>query len=108
MAEPEPAGQLHVLTHVDVVPMKVEEGTDLLVEFVATARHSPGLARCALLRQTARKNHFELLWVWRSKADYEQHLRNPATREFRARLKPLLGSPVQDRVHVPVDLEEST
>ena len=59
-------------------------------------------------RQTARKNHFELLWVWRSKADYEQHLRNPATREFRARLKPLLGSPVQDRVHVPVDLEEST
>jgi len=103
MAEPEPAGQLHVLTHVDVVPMKVEEGTDLLVEFVATARHSPGLARCALLRQTARKNHFELLWVWRSKADYEQHLRSPATREFRARIKPLLGSPIQDRVHVPVD-----
>ena len=99
-------GEAHVtvLTHVDIVPPKVDEGTELLLEFVASARDSPGLVRLALLRQTARKNHFELLWVWRSRADYEQHLRSPATREFRARIKPLLGSPVQDRVHVPVDL----
>ena len=97
-------GQLHVLTHVDVVPMKVEEGTELLVQFVARAGQSSGLVHCALLRQVARKNHFELIWVWRSRADYEHHLREPATREFRARLKPLLGSPVMDRVHMPVDL----
>jgi quinol monooxygenase YgiN len=98
------AGPLTVLTHVDIVPPKLDEGTDLLLEFVADTRDSPGLVRSKLLRQTARKNHFELLWVWRSQADYERHLGNPATRQFRARLKPLLGSPVMDRVHMPVDL----
>jgi quinol monooxygenase YgiN len=97
-------GQLHVSTHVDVVPVKVDEGTDLLVEFMAESRHRPGLVHSALLRQAARKNHFELLWVWRSQADYERHLGNPATRQFRARLKPLLGSPIQDRLLLPVDL----
>jgi quinol monooxygenase YgiN len=96
--------QVHVLTHVDIVPPKVDEGTDLLLEFVAASGHSPGLVHSALLRQTARKNHFELLWVWRTQADYEQHLRDPATRRFRERLKPLVGSPVLDRVHAPVDL----
>jgi len=97
-------GPVHVLTHVDIVPPKVDEGTELLLGFVAETPHSPGLVRSALLRQAARKNHFELLWVWRSQADYEQHLRNPATRRFRERLKPLVGSPVLDRVHQPVDV----
>ena len=95
---------IYVLTHVDVVPPKADEGTELLLEFVAGSRHSPGLIRSALLRQVARKNHFELLWVWRTQTDYEQHLRNPETRRFREQLKPLLGSPVLDRVHAPVDL----
>ena len=94
---------IYVLTHVDVVPPKAEEGTDLLLQFVAASRHSPGLVRSTLLRQVARKNHFEVLWVWRTQADYEQHLRSPATRRFREQLKPLLGSPVLDRVQAPVD-----
>ena len=93
-----------VLTHVDIVPPKLDEGTDLLLEFAAGTRDSPGLVRSALMRQTARKNHFELLWVWRTQTDYEQHLRSPGTRRFRERLRPLLGSPVLDRVHAPVDL----
>jgi quinol monooxygenase YgiN len=88
---------------VDIVPPKVDEGTDLLLRFFSDSRQSPGLVHSALLRQTVRKNHFELLWVWRSQADYEQHLRDPATRRFRARLKPLVGSPVLDRVHTPVE-----
>jgi quinol monooxygenase YgiN len=97
-------GHVHVLTHVDIVPPKVDEGTDLLLEFVADTRDSPGLVRSKLLRQTARKNHFELLWVWRTQEDYERHLRDPATRRFRERLKPLVGSPLLDRVHTPVGL----
>ena len=96
---------IHVLTHVDIVPPKVDEGTDLLLEFVAASSHSAGLVSLALLRQVARKNHFELHWVWRTEADYEHHLRNPATRGFRERLQPLVGSPVLDRVHTPVDLD---
>ena len=95
-----------VLTHVDIVPPKLDEGTDLLLEFAAGTRDSPGLVRSALMRQTARKNHFELLWVWRSQEDYERHLRDPATRRFRERLKPLVGSPVLDRLHTPVDLAD--
>ena len=101
-------GEAHVtvLTHVDIVPPKVDEGTELLLEFVASARDSPGLVRIVLLRQTARKNHFELLWVWRTRAGYERHLGDPATRRFRERLKPLVGSPVLDRLHTPVDLAD--
>jgi len=95
---------IYVLTHVDIPPAMVDEGTELLLQFVASSRQSPGLVRSALLRQVARKNHFELLWVWRTQTDYEQHLRNPGTRRFREQLRPLLGSPVLDRVHAPVDL----
>lgn len=98
-------GPLHVLMHVDIVPTHLDEGTELVLRFMADSRQSPGLTDSALLRQAARKNHFELLWVWRSRADYERHLGSPATRRFRDRLLPLVGSPIEPRLHQLVEDE---
>jgi len=55
--------------------------------------------RCDVLQQVFRKNHFELLSVWRDDAAYEAYLSSPATVEFREHLHPMLGAPFDDRLH---------
>jgi quinol monooxygenase YgiN len=91
--------QLHVITHVDVIPPRTADGTQLLQEHARKLHGVTGLVRCELLRQVFKKNHFELLTVWESRDAYDAHLASTATREFREQLHPMLGSPIDDRLH---------
>jgi quinol monooxygenase YgiN len=97
------ATHLHVITHVDVVPPRAAEGTELLRQHAMDLRRAPGLVRCELLQQVFKKNHFEFLSVWESQEAYEAHLASPETRQFRDDLHPLIGSPIDDRLHHLLD-----
>ena len=90
--------RLFVITHIDIVPPRVDEGTALLAEQARAMQAHPGVVNCQLLRQVLKKNHFEFLTVWESQQAYEDHLAEAATRAFRDRLHPLLGSPIDDRL----------
>ncbi|HUZ89717.1 MAG TPA: antibiotic biosynthesis monooxygenase [Candidatus Acidoferrales bacterium] len=95
--------QLHVITHVDVVPPRAEEGTVLIRRYFVALRNSPGLVRSHLLQQVVKKNHFEFITVWESNECYEQHLMAAPTLEFRRLLYPMIGSPIDDRLHHQLD-----
>ncbi|HUY24735.1 MAG TPA: antibiotic biosynthesis monooxygenase family protein [Candidatus Saccharimonadales bacterium] len=95
--------QLYVVTHIDVIPPRAAEGTELLRAHAAHLRQSRGLVRCRLLQQVLKKNHFELMSVWVSQEAYEAHLAAPSTRAFRESLHPMLGSPIDDRLHQALD-----
>ena len=90
---------LYVITHIDLVPPHADAGRELLERFSDALRREPGLVRCEVLQQVFRKNHFELLSVWRDDTAYEAYLSSPGTVEFREQLHPMLGAPFDDRLH---------
>ena len=87
-----------VMTYIDAVPdqfvpQNEEKARALLRQMNADTQGEPGLISFTILRETGRPNHFALLEVWKSEADFARHLATPHTRKFRDALQPLIGSP---------------
>jgi quinol monooxygenase YgiN len=97
----EPGQQLYVVTHVDLAgPAAAADGTKLLREFVADSRKDAGAVRIELLVEPARLNHLALIQVWKTRADFEAHQAAAHTKAFREKIQPLLGGPLDERLHI--------
>jgi quinol monooxygenase YgiN len=97
----EPGQQLYVVTHVDLAgPTAAPDGTKLLLEFAADSRKEKGLVRFELLREVSRLNHLTLVQVWQTRADFEAHQAAAHTKAFRDKIQPLLGGPLDERLHI--------
>ncbi|HWF39279.1 MAG TPA: antibiotic biosynthesis monooxygenase [Candidatus Acidoferrales bacterium] len=94
-----PGDKLYVVTHVDLTPNNVEDGTKLLQQFAADSRHDPGVVRFELLEDNDRHNHFTLVEVWENFKAFEAHEAAEHTKIFREKLQPMLGSPFDERLH---------
>lgn len=94
-----PGDKLYVVTHVDLTPNYVDDGTKLLQQFAADSRHDPGVIRFELLEDNARHNHFTLVEVWENSKAFEEHEAAQHTKNFREKLQPMLGSPFDERLH---------
>jgi quinol monooxygenase YgiN len=92
-----PGGQLHVVTHVDVVPPRQAETEAALRSFVEQARRDPGCLRYDVFQQTARPNHFTVYAVWRTKGDFAAHERSSHRLHFRETMAPYLGALYDER-----------
>jgi quinol monooxygenase YgiN len=90
---------LYVITHIDAMPPYTETATDLLRAHTSSMRGAAGVERAELLEQLYRKNHFELLTVFTSEVAYDAHVSTAETVAFREQLHPMLGSPIDDRIH---------
>jgi quinol monooxygenase YgiN len=94
-----PADKLYVVTHVDLTPNYIDEGTKVLQQFAADSRHDPGVVRFELLADNGRHNHFTLVEVWENTKAFEGHEAAEHTKNFREKLQPMLGSPFDERLH---------
>jgi quinol monooxygenase YgiN len=92
--------KLYVVTHVDLMPNYIADGTPLLMKFAADSRKEKGAVRFELLQEPARKNHITLVSVWENQAAFDAHLEAEHTRQFREKLQPMLGGPLDERLHV--------
>ena len=92
--------RIYVVTHVDLMPPFSADGAKLLTEFAAEARRDPGAVRYEILVEPARRNHVTIVSVWESRDLFEKHLSIPHTRVFREKLQPMLGGPLDERLHV--------
>jgi quinol monooxygenase YgiN len=90
---------IYVVTHIDLMPNFIAEGTPLLKQFAADSRNDKGSVRFELLGEPTRKNHFTVVSVWENQAAFEAHLEAEHTRKFREKLQPMLGSPFDERLH---------
>lgn len=97
-----PQTAVHVVTHVDVVPPRREEGERLLSDFAATSARGAGCLRFAVLQQADRPNHFTILEAWRDPVDHAAHADREATRAFREALLAMSGSPYDERLYLRV------
>lgn len=93
-----PAG-LWVVTHVDFVPLKREEGTAELRKLVEASRGTTGNSRFDALIQTGRPNHLTLVEGWTDGAAQEAHSARASTRSFRMAVGPMNGALYDERLY---------
>ena len=98
----QPAGPVHVVTFVDITPLNRDPGTAFCKQYAADSRRDPGAVSVELLAQTNRPNHLVVYEVWQNLAAFEAHEAAQSTKDFRAKLLPMLGSPFDQRLHYVV------
>jgi quinol monooxygenase YgiN len=96
-AQPEP--QLHVVTYIDVFPNFAADTAKALQDFSSASSKDPGYVRIDVMRDVDRTNHFAVVEVWRTRKEYEAHLGQAHTKQFREKIQPGLGSPFDERLY---------
>jgi quinol monooxygenase YgiN len=85
----------YVVTHVDIGPPNPtnrDNAIPVLKAFSATSRQEAGNQRFDLLQQKMRTNHFEVVEVWKDQKSDNAHELAAHTKEFRAKLAPVIGA----------------
>ncbi|MCS3471464.1 quinol monooxygenase YgiN [Pseudomonas sp. JUb42] len=93
------AAAVHAVIHVDVAPSQVATALPILQTFASSARQDPAVSSIEILQQTGAPNHFTVIEVIRSEAQYRQFVEQGYVITMRQRLQPLLGSPFDERLH---------
>ena len=63
----------YVLTHVDLIGAKKDEGLAAIKQLNADSVQDAGILRYDVLQQGNRPNHLTLVEVWRGNSDLEKH-----------------------------------
>ena len=102
--QPGPGGEaVYVVTHVDVIPPRKDDGLAAIKELGDASRGGAGNARFEVVQQTNRPNHFTVVEVWRDGMAVATHSMAEATRRFRDKLGPMSGSLYDERMYRLVD-----
>ena len=86
------AGAIYAITHVDVAPPNTG-CRDRAAQVSGGAEPQGG--RQSRVRRAAtdgRKNHFEVVEIWADQKAEDTHQGNSATKDYRAKVQPLLGA----------------
>jgi quinol monooxygenase YgiN len=86
------AGAIYAITHVDVAPPNREAGIALIKTVAGPNRKESGNLGFYALQQTARTNHFEVVEIWKDQQAVDAHEVDAATKDYRAKVQPLLGA----------------
>ena len=96
--QPGPTGDaVYVVTHVDVIPPRKDDGLAALQVLADAARAEPGNLRFEVVQQTSRPNHFTVVEIWKDAKAAEAHSMTEATRRFRDTLGPMSGALYDER-----------
>lgn len=93
------ARAVYVLTHVDLIGAKKDEGLAALKQLSADSAKEAGVLRYDVLQQASRPNHLTLVEAWRGKAAFEAHEAAAHIRKFRDALLPMSGSLYDQRLY---------
>jgi len=89
---------VYVVTHVDVIPPRKDDGLAALVRLAEDSRPAAGNLRFEVVQQTNRPNHFTVVEIWRDPRAVEAHATAEATRRFRDALGPMSGALYDERL----------
>jgi len=92
--------KLYVVTHIDLTPNYIADGTKLLQQFAVDSRKDKGVVRFEMLVDVSHKNHFTVVSVWENQAAFDAHIEATHTKQMRVKLQPMLGSPFDERFSV--------
>ncbi|HTC50477.1 MAG TPA: antibiotic biosynthesis monooxygenase [Steroidobacteraceae bacterium] len=98
-----PAGAVFVISYVEFLPGgDLKKNQEELLHHGEETHHAntPGNVTYTILQELHRQNRYVVLEVWTDHQRYQQWLGADATRDFLARLRPLLGSPIDHRLTI--------
>ena len=98
-----PAGPIYVVTHVDVIPPRKDDGVALLKQLAADSGKDAGHVRFDVVQQTNRPNHFTVVEAWKDRNAFDAHGMAAHTRQFRDRLAPMSGALYDERLYAVLD-----
>jgi quinol monooxygenase YgiN len=90
---------LYVVTHVDFVGAKKDDGLEAIKPMSAASASEKGVERYDVLQQTTKPNHITLVEVWRSRAALAAHMQSEPMRKFREQLLPIGGALYDQRLY---------
>jgi quinol monooxygenase YgiN len=96
-------GAIYVVTHVDVIPPRKDDGVAAIRQLGDESRQHEGNVRFEVVQQTNRANHFTVVEIWTDVKALEAHSMAPATRQFRDKLAPATGALYDERKYTAVD-----
>jgi quinol monooxygenase YgiN len=89
----------YTVTYVEVVPPSATEAAALLRPYGSISRQDPGNLRVDVLQRIDRPHQFTILAAWKDQKAFEAHRTTTAAKEFLDKLRPLLASPNDERLH---------
>jgi quinol monooxygenase YgiN len=97
---PAPASSpmIYIVTYIDVLPRQKAQGIKALKQFRSACANEPGNMRCEAVQRMEQQNEFALLEVWKDQKAYQTHAAG-AGAQLREKLKPILASPYDERLH---------
>jgi quinol monooxygenase YgiN len=99
-AGPAHAGQIEVVTHIDIIPTFLTQAQPLIQDFVTASASDPGVIEFLLVSWDGITNHFQLIERYQSGLVFDHHVSNENTVQFRTSLQPFIGAPYDERVYV--------
>jgi quinol monooxygenase YgiN len=97
------AGAVYVVTHVDVIPPRKDDGVAAVRQLAADGRTGEGNVRFEVVQQTNRPNHFTVVEIWTSARAVEAHSMAAGTRQFRDKLASMTGALYDERMYGTID-----
>jgi quinol monooxygenase YgiN len=95
---------VYVVSYIDVAPSARGTATTLLQQLANGSRKDEGNMRFDILQRMAPSNHFAIVAVWKDQNAYDAHLATAHSKEFREKIKSLLISAIDDRVHTGLEI----
>ena len=90
---------VYVVTHVDIVPPKRDEGVAEVRKLAEASRGAAGNVRFDALVQASRLNHLTLVEAWTDAPAREAHSAAIPTKSFRSTLGPMSGALYDERLY---------
>lgn len=95
---PNPNAPVYVVSYIDAMASAKAQAMTLLKQFRTSCAKEDGNQRCEIVQRMEQQNEFATIEVWKDQAAYKAHAAGPGA-QLRDKLKPLLGSPYDERTH---------
>jgi quinol monooxygenase YgiN len=98
-AAPARAGEIEVVTHIDVIPTFLDQAKPLILQFVSDSANDPGVREFLLVSWDDVTNHFQLIERFQTRRTFDLHVSAQHSVEFRDSLQPFIGAPYDERLY---------
>jgi len=95
---PNPNAPVYVVSYIDAQNALKSQTMTLLKQFRTACAKEDGNQRCEIVQRMEQQNEFAIMEVWKDQAAFKAHAAGPGA-QLRDKLKPLLGSPYDERIH---------
>ena len=101
-------GPAYIVTYIEVLSTAANHAVGLIRHLGAESRKESGNVRFEVLQRIHQPSHFAILEVWKDEAAQTAHAAAAHTKDFRAKLQPLLRAPYDERPHTALSVGSMT